>query len=115
MNARFEVPQLDDLVGVGIAIEPSQQPGVVTLVASANDGDTVALTWDEIAGSVTCRWLDREEECLVLYRETASKVSVRDDHGSVQFRVWSRFEGLDGTLVVQVGEHVSLHDTLLRT
>ncbi len=41
MNARFEVPQLDDLVGVGIAIEPSQQPGVVTLVASANDGDTV--------------------------------------------------------------------------
>jgi type II secretory pathway component PulM len=115
MSAQFEVPRLDDLSDLGIAIESSEQAGIVSLTAWANDGSSVTLTWDEIAGSATVRWLDGDHERLVLERETASKISVQDVGGSVYFRVWSRAERLAGELIVQVGERVSVHDALLRT
>ncbi|MFJ4026721.1 hypothetical protein ACIPWF_06165 [Paenarthrobacter sp. NPDC089989] len=115
MSAQLEVPRLEDLSDVGIGVEPSDQPGVVSLIAWANDGSTVTLTWDEIAGSASIRWLYGDEVRLVLERETASKISVRNEVGRLEFRVWSRSEGLSGLLTVQVGEHVAVHDTLLRT
>lgn len=114
MSAQLEVPRLGDLSGLGIAVEPSDQSGVVSLVARANDGCTVTLTWDEIAGSVSIRWLDGAVVRLAVERETPVKISVRDERGVIEFRVWSRWEGLGGELVVQVGEHVSVRDTLLR-
>ena len=115
MSAQLEVPRLEDLDDLGIVIEPSSQPWVVSVIAWANEGSTVKLTWDEIAGSASVRWRDGDDVRLSLERETASKISVRDEHGRIEFRVWSRCEGLDGLLTVQVGEHVTVHDTLLRT
>lgn len=114
MSAQLEVPRLDDLGELGLAIEPSEQPGVVSLTAWADDGSSVTLTWDEIAGSASIRWLDGDDERLVLERETASKISVREEGGGVHLRVWSRSEGLHGELVVRVGEGVSVRDVLLR-
>ncbi len=115
MSAQLEVPRLDDLRDLPIEIEPSDQAGVVSLTAWANDGGSVTLTWDEIAGSARIRWIDGDSERLVLERETVSKISVRDVGGSVRFRVWSRSHGLGGELVVDVGERVSVRDALLRT
>jgi hypothetical protein len=114
MSAQLEVPRLEDLSDLGIAVDPSDQPGVVSLVAWANDGSTVTLTWDEIAGSASVRWLDGDVVRLALERETPVKISVRDERGVIEFRVWSRWEGLGGELFVQVGEHVAVRDTLLR-
>ncbi|WP_291379381.1 hypothetical protein [Demequina sp.] len=114
MSVRLEVPDLDDLSDLGVAIEPSEQPGVVSLTAWAGDGSSVTLTWDEIAGSASIRWVDGDHERLVLERETASKISVRADGASLQFHVWSRSQGLGGELVVRVGEGVSVRDVLLR-
>lgn len=115
MSAQLEVPRLEDLSDVGVGVEPSDQPGVVSLVAWANDGSTVTLTWDEIAGSASIRWLYGDEERLVLERETPVKVSVRDERGVIEFHVWSRWEGMAGELIVRVSEHVAVHDTLLCT
>ncbi|MET4622969.1 hypothetical protein ABIE18_004449 [Arthrobacter sp. 2762] len=115
MSAQLEVPQLEDLNDLGIVIEPSSQPWVVSVMAWANDGSAVELTWDEIAGSASIRWVNGDELRLALERETASKISVREESGRIEFRVWSRCEGLGGLLTVQVGEHVTVHDTLLRT
>lgn len=115
MSAQLEVPRLEDLNDLGIVIEPSSQSWVVSVIARANDGSTVKVTWDEIAESASVRWLNGDEVRLALERETASKISVRDEHGGMVFRVWTRCEGLDGLLTVQVGEHVTVHDTLLRT
>lgn len=115
MSARLEVPDLDDLRGLGIAIEPAEQDGVVSLIARANDGSSVKVTWDEIAGSISVRWLEGDDERLVLERETVSRISVRAEAGSVHFRVWSRSEGLRGELAISVGELVSVNDVLLRT
>ncbi|RWW94724.1 MULTISPECIES: hypothetical protein [Paenarthrobacter] len=56
-----------------------------------------------------------DEVRLVLERETPVKVRVRDERGVIEFHVWSRWEGMAGELIVRVGEHVSVHDTLLRT
>ncbi len=114
MSAQLEVPRLEDLSDVGVVIETSDQPWVVSLVAWANDGSTVTLTWDEIAGSASIRWLYGDEVRLVLERETPVKVSVRDERGVIEFHVWSCWEGMAGELIVRVGEHVSVHDTLLR-
>ncbi len=77
MSAQLEVPRLEDLNDIGVGVEPSDQPGVVSLVAWANDGSTVMLTWDEIVGSASIRWLNGDEVRLVLERETPVKVSVR--------------------------------------
>lgn len=114
MSAQLEVPRLDDLSDLDVAIELSEEPGVVSLTAWADDGSRVTLTWDEIAGSTSIRWSDGDRERLVLERETASKVSVRKDGGGVQFRIWSTCLGLSGELVVRVGERVSVRDVLLR-
>lgn len=84
------------------------------MTAWAGDGGAVTLTWDEIAGSASVRWVDGSQERLVLERESASKISVRAEGGCVQFRVWSRWQGLGGELVVQVGAGVSVRDSLLR-
>ena len=84
-------------------------------MAWANDGSAVELAWDEIAGSASIRWVNGDELRLALERETASKISVREESGRIEFRVCSRCEGLGGLLTVQVGEHVAVHDTLLRT
>ncbi len=115
VSAPLEAPRPDELLDLGIMIQPSDEPGVVSLTAWANDGNSVTLTWDEVAGSASIRWLDGDKERLVLEREAASKISVRDADGSVQFCVWSRSEGMVGELVVGVGEQVSVRDALLRT
>ncbi|AMB42059.1 hypothetical protein IG195_08815 [Arthrobacter sp. TES] len=113
MSAPLEVPRLEDLSDVGVGIETSDQPWVVDLLAWANDGSTVTLTLDEIAGSASIRWIHGDEVRLVLERETV-KVSVRGERGVIEFHVWSRWGGMAGELIVRVGEHASVHDTLLR-
>ncbi|MFC8192713.1 hypothetical protein ACFUMH_13740 [Cellulomonas sp. NPDC057328] len=115
MSAQLEVPHLDDLRDLDVTIEPSEELGVVSVTAWADDGSRVTLTWDEIAGSTSIRWSDGGQERLVLERETASKVSVRKDGGGVRLHVWSTYQELSGELVVRVGTSVSVRDVLLLT
>ncbi len=110
----MEVPQLSDLDGLPVEVVNSEEAGVVSVTSRANDGSVVTLTWDETAGSVHVRWTEADEERLVVERELASKVSVREDHGRVEFWIWSDAGGLGGQLVVRVGEHVGVSDALLR-
>lgn len=114
MNNSLEVPPLVDLDGLVVDVSPDS-PWVVSVSTSAGDGDAVMLSWDEIAGSVSFRWLEGAIERLVLEREAASKVSVRREHGHVQFWVWFRADGLSGQLIVDVGERVTVSDAILRT
>ena len=60
MSAMREVPQIADLAGLPVEVVPSDTPGVVSVTAWANDGAVLTLTWDEIAGSVSVRWLEHE-------------------------------------------------------
>lgn len=92
----------------------SDQPGVVSVSATADDGDATILTWDEITGTVALRWVGGERERFTLTRETATKVSIREQVGAVEFHVWSRSEGVEGHLVVRVGSYVSISDQVLR-
>jgi len=85
------------------------------VTAWAKDGDTVKLTWEEVAGSVGVRWLHADDERLSLERESASKVSIREEQGRGEFRIWSEAPGLAGQLVIRVGDHVSVSDAILRT
>lgn len=114
MSALLEVPRLSDLDELPVDVVPAEEPGVVSVTSWANDGSVVTLTWDETAGSVQVRWAEAEEERLLVVRETASKVSVRENHGQIEFWVWSDSEGLGGQLVVRVGDRVRVSDALLR-
>jgi hypothetical protein len=49
-------------------------PGVVAVTATANDRDLVTLTWDEIAGSVSVRWLSGSQVRLLVETEPAATV-----------------------------------------
>lgn len=114
MGALMEVPQLADLDGLPVEVVRAEEPGVVSVTGWANDGSVVTLTWDETAGSVHVRWTEAGEERLLFEREMASRVSVRENHGQIEFWVWSDAGGLGGRLVVRVGDHVGVSDALLR-
>ncbi|MFD7077075.1 hypothetical protein ACFV9G_22895 [Nocardioides sp. NPDC059952] len=110
-----EVPQIADLGGLPVEVVSLESPGVVAVTAWANDGDTVTLTWDEIAGSASVRWIAGEETRLSLERELLSKISVREEAaGRVEFWIWSESPELGGQLIVRVGVRVSVEDALLR-
>lgn len=114
MSVLLEVPRIADLNLLPVEVSKPGDPGVVSVTSWASDGAVVTLTWDEIAGSVSIRWLDAEGERMFLERETASKVSIRDERGQIEFWVWSEAAGLGGQLVVRIGEHVAVSDVLLR-
>lgn len=114
MAARLEVPRLSDLDGFSVEVAHSDEPGVVSLMARANDGAVVVLTWDETARSVFVTWTEADEERLRIERESASKVSVREDRGQLEFWVWTDAGSVGGQLVVRLGEHVGVSDVLLR-
>jgi hypothetical protein len=113
MSATLEVPQIADLGDLPIEVAPLDAPGVVAVTAWATDGAAVTLTWDVIARSVSVRWLEAGDERLTLEREAASKVSVREERGQVEFWVWSDTQDLAGQLVVRVGDHVGVSDAIL--
>lgn len=60
------------------------------------------------------RWLGDADERLVIEREAAAKVSVREEQGQVEFWIWSDTDGLAGHLVVSVGDRVRVTDAILR-
>lgn len=113
MSSLLEVPRIADLERLSVELASSDAPGVLSVTAWANDGAMVILTWDEIAASVSVRWLEAGDVRLALNRESASKVSVREENGQVEFWIWSDSDGLSGRLVVCAGEHVSVTDELL--
>ncbi len=115
MGALLEVPKVEDLTDLEVDVAQEETPGVVTVTAWADDGSSVALTWDEIAASVHLRWRRDGEDILVLTRETASKVTIRKEKGQIQLWVWSGVRGLGGELTIWVGASVTVTDSFLRT
>jgi hypothetical protein len=115
VSAVLEVPRISDLDALSVEVVFSDEPGVASVTARANDGAVVILTWDEIAGSVSVRWVEDGIERLALDRESASKVSIREERGRVEFWIWSGVDGLSGQLIVSAAERVSVTDVLLRT
>jgi hypothetical protein len=109
-----EVPRWDDLAGLPVEVVPGDEPGVCSVTTWAGDGDDATVTWDEQAGSVQVRWRSGNRVRLEATREGLSKVTVRDVGEHVEFHVWLRTDGFGGELVVEIGQHVGVTDTLLR-
>ncbi len=115
MSPQFEAPRVEDIRALGLEVESSEEPWVVTVRSWAKDGSCVQLAWDEVAGSASIRWIDGQNERLTLERETVQKVSIQAEGGVVRFRVWSRSEGVNGKLHLDIADTVSVRDTQLRT
>ncbi|WP_405062215.1 hypothetical protein OG474_11390 [Kribbella sp. NBC_01505] len=114
MGALFKVPRLVDLDGLSVEVTTTDEPGVVSVTAWANDGAVVTVIWDEIAASVHVRWVEDGVERWRLDRELATKVSVREERGRVEFWIWSGMDGFRGQLVVSVAERVTVTDVFLQ-
>lgn len=114
MRAVVEVPDLADLEDLSVEVAVGSEPGEVTVTAWAGDGTEVTLVWDEIAGSVGVRWELDGDVRGTLSRELMRKVSVREERGTVELRVWSGPDDFRGELFVAIGEHVAVTDSFLR-
>lgn len=114
MTSVLEVPQASDLDGLPVEFVTDEETTVVTVTSRAGDGSTVTLSWNEIARSVHLRWSAAGHSRFIVERETASKVSIREHRGGVEFRVWSASPGVGGQLVVRVDDRVTVEDALLR-
>jgi len=88
-NHGLEAPPIAEIIHLPVELVPVEGLGVVSVRAHSDDGDTVTLTWDEIAGSCTIWWRQGEVRRLRIDRELATKVSIREDHGAVEFRCWT--------------------------
>lgn len=110
----LEVPQIIDLSDLPVDVSPTDEPGVVAVTAYARNGDTATLVWDEFARSVTIRWMTAEVENVRLERELATKVSIIQNHGAIEFRAWLRASELAGQVFVRIADKVSISDAILR-
>lgn len=110
----LEVPPTDAMRQLPVDVVVPSPPGAISVTAWANDGDSVTLTWDEIAGSAHLRWLVGNRSQLVLERETVIKIAVREVATQIEFSVLSRSSDVGGELVVRTGDHVTVSDVILR-
>ena len=110
----LEVPPVAEIIHLPVELVPVEGDGVVSVRAYADDGDAVRLTWDVFACSCTIWWMQGDVQRLRIERELATKVSIREDHGAIEFWCWTRGEDFAGTLVVRLASCVTVSDTLLR-
>ena len=110
----LEVPSLTELADLPVNVVPMDEPGVVAVTAHADDGDAVTITWDEFARSVTIRWMTSDVERVRVERELATRVSVIQNKGAIEFRSWMRTSDTGGQFLVRVADRVSLSDAILR-
>lgn len=110
----LEVPRVSDLDGLPVEVVTDEETMVVTVTSRTGDGSTVTLSWDETARSAHLRWSEDGHTRFIVERETASKVSIREQGGGVELRVWSASPGLSGQLLVRVDDRVTVEDALLR-
>lgn len=113
-ESSLELPSISELSHLKVAIAPQDELGVVAVTANAEDGDSVTLTWDEVARSVTIRWMTNGVERVRIERELATKVSILEDRDAVEFRSWIRASDVDGHLLVRVANRVTISDSILR-
>lgn len=114
MSRRLEVPLDEDLAELPLEVLSGESLGVSTVLAVAGDGSELSVTWDEIACSVTVRWRSEGTDRLVMTRETATQVTIRDERDHTDFRIRSESDELTGELVIGVGSVVTVSDALLR-
>ena len=118
MIGRLQVPDLSDLEDLGIDVERGEEPWQVYLKVQAKDGSRVELSWDELTASVSVSLHEGEREILSIYREEIRSMPVNRNRGCLYFSVETYSErrkdaALAGTLLIEVGERVSVSDTLL--
>lgn len=107
------VPDPEDLTNLPVDVLEGDEQWVSSVVAEADGGDQVLLTWDQVAQSASIRWQMDGREVLAMEREYVVEVAVRQEDGELVMLVRTRSEGLEGTLSVQVGASVRLVDALL--
>jgi hypothetical protein len=110
----IEVPRWDDMSGLPVEVVPGDESGVCSVTAWAGNGDDATVTWDEQARSVHVRWQSDNVARLTIAREMVSKVTIRDTGEHIEFHVWLRSDGLGGELIITIGTHIDVTDTLLR-
>ena len=115
MKAQLELPDRDELEWEGLSVEFDDEPWNGSITVEARDGSSVTLGWDQFAGYAHVSWRDGDVVRLVLERYTAVLISVRLERGRTRFRVLSAKQDVEGELVVEIGETVSVRDSIVQT
>lgn len=111
----FEVPHVSDLDDYSVEVTPLAEPGGVQLRGWANDGSQVTVVWEHLIRSVWVEWRQGDVVRFALERMGATKVSVGEDRGRLEIRVWSKAPGFTGELVIEVGDGVTIRDRWQRS
>jgi len=115
MRAQLELPDRDELEWVGLSVEFDDEPWIGSITVESRDGSSVTLGWDQFAGYAHVSWRDGDAVRLVLERYTTVLISVRLERGRTRFRVLSAEQDVEGELVVEIGETVSVRDSIVQT
>lgn len=91
------------------------EPWIVTVRVGSQDGSTLEVTWDEVGATVSARWLSGNgEPCLIIERESVSRVLVQQGEAGVFFEISTSTVDFGGELTLQAGSSVTVRDVLLR-
>lgn len=110
--SRMDVPELDEFDDFD-AVVAVDAPGAVTITAIADDGQHLAVTWNEAARTVHARWTEKGRLRADIERKDVSRISLRDEHARFELWIWAGGWGQENRLILKVGEHISMHNHMI--
>ncbi|EME22385.1 hypothetical protein [Rhodococcus triatomae] len=115
MYRQFVIPDLDELsLYQQIDTAPVEgEPGVFALRASAQGGESLELVIDSLGRSVRLVISADGSQLLDVYRESATKLSIKETSDELIMTVSFAVDELAGELEMSIGRHVRVKDVLL--
>ena len=116
MSGPLQVPEVSDLEEMGINVKRGEEPWEVYVKVQAEDGSRVDLSWSEVAADASVSWMVGERELFRSYRQQVEMISVNRHLGRLYFTIKTVSERVrhgGATLIVEVGEHVSVRDSVI--
>ncbi len=108
----FDLPRVEDIPSELIAVEEVRDlPGGVS-ISWVGLGATFQLVADPLLRSVSIK-LDREGECIRIYREGAISLRVRDEGCNVGMVIEFRSGNQVGDIRVVLGDRVEIMESAL--
>ncbi len=116
MIGRLEVsPDVADVEELGLEVRQGEEPWIQTATHVLANGDSVEITWDEVATAVSLRWRNETGDVLSIVREHARGLTISGENQQIHARVWSGGDDWTGQLLVSIGETITIDDSVLES
>lgn len=117
MAGRFSVPcdsEFLEAFGVEPAMEHEESDAFGVLIQGVSElPDVFRVTWSAVDASIRIRWIRDGVALVDIYRETATRLSIREERGEVHLDAVFAGDGYRSEISMQVMPYGCIRDRLL--